>query len=136
MTDMPLALYPQGLYDVRPLPTPPPPPHSPSHGRARHAVAAPPAVQPRAALPVIALRASHARCERPRGPRRTSASGAPCAKRARAPRAARGASRSRPPAAVGRGAAERARTGKVEKTSGGGAGCYPANWTATWLGLG
>jgi hypothetical protein len=31
MTDMPLALYPQGLYDVRPChPPPPPPPLAPS----------------------------------------------------------------------------------------------------------
>ncbi len=46
MTDMPLALYPQGLYDVRPCHPPPPPPPRPllpTHGRARHAVAASPA---------------------------------------------------------------------------------------------
>lgn len=30
MTDMPLALYPQGLYDVHPMHPPSPPPPAPS----------------------------------------------------------------------------------------------------------
>ena len=121
MTDMPLALYPQGLYDVHPMhppsPPPPPPPSYPWQSPPRcgcitsrivaccaaseRAASAPRALRPPARLtPHLCVQRSG------------------CVGRAWALRAACGASHSSPPAAVGPGAIERNRTGKGDKMAG------------------